>query len=195
MNQQLHFGMALVLLVLCTGCEMSDSREKRIAASKYVDGLAARLRANPNDADAFQKLEQAANSHYRFERSRAVGTLGDLGKMSLPALPTMQKALLSLDPYVRDSAAFAIAEMGTDARPATPELVTFLHRHYNEGGSRHVVRVLQEIGDPRPEVVEALQFAARVDDSYAAEEAKAALEALLAGKERQRKGDAAGAPE
>ena len=172
--------LLLVVLSLICGC---DSRGHRKEAAVAIRALAAQVRNDPNNLEALRQMETAANSSYRFERCYALGTLGDLGKPAVPALPTIRRGLLDADPFVRDAAAHAVfdmAEKGADAKSAADELVEVVKRYVNESAAMYAIRALGEIGIASPEVLEVLRFAERATDSISPKDATEVLNKLTA---------------
>ncbi|MCA9066948.1 MAG: hypothetical protein KDA96_27965 [Planctomycetaceae bacterium] len=161
-----------ISVALICGCDSVWSRKQ---VAEDLTAAAKRVEANPGDVNSLRQIEDAANGSYRFEQCYALGTLGRLGKGALPALPTIQRHLLSDDPYIRDAAAHATFRLGADAQPLRAELARLIRMHVNEGAAMYAVRALGEIGNPSPDVFEVLQFAEQSDCALVSEAASKVL--------------------
>ena len=153
-----------------------DSRTHRQNVAHRLNGsYRAFINSPVENADNLDDIEGACDSSFRFERIYAMSLIAQLPQQPTTSLAVLIKGLRSRDSFTRKSAAEALLEWKSGAKPATAELIRVVEEHYDESSGLYAAEALGAIGDSSPEVMACLNNAILRENSLAAEGARRAL--------------------
>lgn len=147
-------------------------------ATTRAAAAAAIGRLRPTGADAAAALRSAMADASPAVRQDALESLARLPQHPAPAdLPLLAAALQDSAPGVRAAAAYALADVGTDAASTAPALVGLVSDP-DPDVRRAAVRALGSVGANRDVTMPALQRALRDSSAGVQAEARAAMQRL-----------------
>lgn len=172
--------MALLLSFLVAGKIMERLGVYRIERNnEHMAILRDRARRNPPDPNALNALISAVGSSDPFQRTAAIGFLGQIGSNAAPAVKVLIGALNSQDPYDAREAANALGEIGLGAMQAVPDLIKAVQDHPNEDIGWFAAESLGHIVTSNDvEVVTVLKRAAKSSDERMSHSANEGLREL-----------------
>lgn len=103
-----------------------DSTWRRKRTNSRMQGYADRVKANPDDKEALQKLIAHLDDSYQWARTTAAHRLGSLRDKAKDAVPALGRCLKSDNRYLRRAASQALLEIGQESRAAIPDLIEAL---------------------------------------------------------------------
>ena len=155
-----------LVLIICAclfglyRCQGPDSPRWRKAVARELQEAKSNVLKNVDAQDGMMRLRGAAKSSNSFERTYAVGTIGELGPKGADAMPELLEALQTEDLYVRREAAIAAGKMGAAGCQAVPSLIRLLHFRESDS-SIFAAESLGKLGSCALEAVPALRVAAQ----------------------------------
>ena len=125
-NWAIPIFAALVFILICLFMFNIDSASRRKRTNRQMQSLADRVKANPDDKEALQKLISHLNDSYRSSRVSAAYSLGSLRGKAKDAVPSLGRCLKSTDGFMRRAASQALQDIGVDSKAAIPDLIDAL---------------------------------------------------------------------
>jgi len=123
-------GLLFLAYVWLTGPGWEIRRTTRV--NEHMNFLKDRLKANPSDREALEGMIEAMHSRDSFERTAAIGYLGEAGSAAKPAVPAIIEALTGSDGFNARAAAISLGQIGPAAKDAIPDLIRAIANHPND---------------------------------------------------------------
>jgi HEAT repeat protein len=142
--------LALAYLWL-TGPDREVQRTTRI--NEHMNFLKDQLKANPSNREPLQAMLQAVHSSDSFERTAAIGYLGEAGSAAKPAVPVIIEALNGDDGFSARAAAISLGQIGPAAKDAIPDLIRAVEQHPNEDIGWFSAESLGHVADSNDAIV------------------------------------------
>lgn len=121
----LFFGTLVIILIWVFSSNF-DSISRRRATNSQMQSLADRVKTDPDDKVALQKLIDHLDDPYHWARTRAAYSLGSLQSKAKDAVPALGRCLKSNNGFLRRAASEALRDIGMDSRAAIPDLIDAL---------------------------------------------------------------------
>jgi hypothetical protein len=156
---------------------------KRI--NSHLASLRDRAKASPPATNALNEMMRLMHSTDPWERSAAIGFLGQVGSGAEPAVDGLIQVLNGSDLYDARGAAHSLGEIGPGAKQAIPSLLKAVRTYPNADIGCFSATSLGQIADPDDSAVAAaLEQASKNTNQLLAEGGTRALRALAARRQK-----------
>lgn len=153
--------------------------ERNEQINKQMAVLRDRAKLDPPDTEALNSLIRSLNSKVWFERTAAIGFLGQVGPHAEPAVGPLVEALNGNDLFGAREAARSLGGIGSGARRAIPDLIKAVQQHDDADIGWFAAESLGNIADPNDKsVIAVLEQASKSTDDRMKKSAIVGLSAL-----------------
>ena len=168
-----------IIIIYRVAVEPRNELERHEQINKQMTLLRDRAKANPPDKEALNSLIKSLTSKDSFERTAAIGFLGQVGSRAEPGVDALIEALSGGNPFDAREAARSLGEIGPSAQRSVQALIQAVERHPDTDVGWFAAESLGSVADANDaSVIKILEQAARTPDERMRKSATTALRIL-----------------